>query len=296
VLPQHFIDDSPNHSNGGARWVEGNPPQLGLMDNATWMSSVAFDGARAFDGVVPDIEAHAARLVRSAKVIGLGPKLDAEQIAARMREGVARFPTGTHLYIRPLFYAAEGFVVPKPESTTFCLSVFESPLPEPKGFTSTLARVRRPDPMSAPTLAKAACLYPESAQAMRDARDAGYGNAVMLDHHGNVAEFATANLFIARRGVVITPIPNGAFLNGVTRQRVIALLKGSGVPVIERTVRWREVETADEVFSSGNYAKVTPLINLNGRVLEPGPLYRKARALYLDWARTLPKIEGTRRN
>ncbi|MGE5537672.1 MAG: branched-chain amino acid aminotransferase [Gemmatimonas sp.] len=291
MLPQHFIDDS-----NGPRWVEGNPPQLGLMDNATWMSSVAFDGARAFDGVAPDLDAHAARLIRSARVIGLAPKLSADDIVARMRDGIARFPTGTHLYIRPLFYAAEGFVVPKPESTTFCLTLFESPLPDPKGFTSTLARVRRPHPDSAPTLAKAACLYPESAQAMREARDAGFGNAVMLDHLGNVAEFATANIFIVKRGTVITPIPNGSFLNGVTRQRVIALLRGAGVKVVERTVRWREVEGADEVFSSGNYAKVTPLVKLNERTLEPGPVYRKARELYLAWARTLPRIEGTRRN
>jgi branched-chain amino acid aminotransferase len=296
VLPQHFIDDGFDNSRVGPRWVEGNPPQLGLMDNATWMSSVAFDGARAFDGVMPDADAHAARLVRSAKVIGLGPKLAAEEIAARMREGVARFPTGAHLYVRPLFYAAEGFVVPKPESTCFCLSVFESPLPEPKGFTSTLARVRRPSPDAAPTLAKAACLYPESAQAMREAKVAGFGNAVMLDHMGNVAEFATANIFIAKRGTVITPIPNGSFLNGVTRQRVIALLRDAGVKVVERTVRWREIEGADEVFSSGNYAKVTPLVKLNQRAFEPGPLYRKARELYFAWARTLPTIEGTRRN
>jgi len=267
VQPQHFISDTE-----GERWAEGNPPLLAPMDNATWMSSVAFDGARAFDGVAPDLDAHAARLVRSATIIGLAPALTAEAIAARMREGIARFPTGSHLYVRPLFYAAEGFVVPKPESTRFVLTLFESPMPEPKGFTSTLARVRRPNPDSAPTLAKASCLYPESAVALREARTAGFGQAVMLDHMGNVAEFA------------------------VTRQRVIALLREAGVTVIERTVRWHDVETADEVFSSGNYAKVTPLIKLDQRDLKPGPFYERARKLYFEWAMTLPRIEGTRRN
>lgn len=292
MLPQHFIADGA----GTGRWVEGNPPLLAPMDNATWMSSVAFDGARAFDGVAPDLDVHAARLVRSATVIGLKPMIDAAEIAARMRDGIARFPTGAHLYIRPLFYAAEGFVVPKPESTRFVLTLFESPLPEPKGFTATLARVRRPNPDSAPTLAKAACLYPESGVALREARAAGFGQAVMLDHMGNVAEFASANIFIARSGRVITPIPNGSFLNGVTRQRVIALLRDAGVPVIERTVRWHEVEAADEIFSSGNYAKVTPLIKLDGREMKPGPFYERARSLYFAWAKTLPQIEGTLRN
>lgn len=292
MLPQHFIADGAE----SGQWVEGNPPVLGPMDNATWMSSVAFDGARAFDGVAPDLDSHAARLLASAKVLGLAPKVTAEAIVARMEEGIARFPTGTHLYIRPLFYAAEGFVVPKPESTRFVLTLFESPLPEPKGFTATLARVRRPNPDSAPTLAKAACLYPESGIALREARAAGFGQAVMLDHLGNVAEFASANIFLAAKGTVITPMPNGSFLNGITRQRVIALLRGAGVPVIERTVRWPEVESADEVFSTGNYAKVTPLVKLDGRELVPGPLYRRARTLYFDWARTLPRIEGTLRN
>lgn len=291
MQPQHFISDPE-----GERWTEGNPPLLAPMDNATWMASVAFDGARAFDGVAPDLDAHAARLVRSAAVLGLKPTLTADGIVARMREGIARFPTGAHLYVRPLFYAAEGFVVPKPESTRFVLTLFESPMPEPKGFTSTLARVRRPDPQSAPTQAKAACLYPESAVALREARQAGFSNAVMLDHMGNVAEFASANIFIAKNGAVITPVPNGSFLNGVTRQRVIALLRDAGVPVFERTVRWRDVETADEIFSSGNYAKVTPLIQLDGRAMKPGPLYERARRLYFDWARTLPRIEGAPRN
>lgn len=291
MLPQHFISDS-----AGERWLEGNPPLLAPMDNATWMSSVAFDGARAFDGVAPDLDAHAARLVNSARVIGLAPTLDGTQIAARMREGIARFPTGAHLYVRPLFYAAEGFVVPKPESTRFVLTLFEAPMPEPRGFTSTLARVRRPDPLSAPTQAKASCLYPESAVALREAREAGFSNAVMLDHMGNVAEFASANIFIARQGRVITPIPNGSFLNGVTRQRVIALLRESGVTVVERTLRWSEVESADEIFSSGNYAKVTPLIKLDGRDIKPGPLYERARKLYFEWAKTLPKIEGKAQN
>ena len=296
MQPQHFISDPSSDQPGGGRWVEGNPPLLAPMDNATWMSSVAFDGARAFDGVAPDLDLHAARLVRSATVIGLKPTLGGDAIAQRMREGIARFPTGAHLYVRPLFYAAEGFVVPKPDSTRFVLTLFESPMPEPRGFTATLARVRRPNPDSAPTQAKASCLYPESAVALREAREAGFSNAVMLDHMGNVAEFASANIFIAKGGTVVTPVPNGSFLNGVTRQRVIALLRESGVKVFERTVRWHEVESADEIFSSGNYAKVTPLIRLGGREVKPGPLYARARALYFDWARTLPKIEGTLRN
>lgn len=272
----HFID---------GRWIAGNPPLLGPMSNAFWMASVAFDGARAFAGVAPDLDRHAARLVNSARVLGLDPMLSASEIAAIAWDGIAKFPANAELYIRPLFYAEEGFVVPKPESTRFVLTLFDSPLPEPRGFTACLSDTRRPTPESAPTMAKAACLYPQNAEAIRRARDKGFSNAVVLDALGHVAEFATANLFIAKDGQVHTPAPNGCFLNGITRQRVMGLLRDKGVEVIERTLTYREVQEADEVFSTGNYAKVTPLIRIDDRELQPGPYYRQARELYFRWAK-----------
>ena len=272
----HFID---------GRWVAGNPPILGPMANACWMASVAFDGARAFAGVAPDLERHCARLVNSARVLGLDPMLTGDEIAAIAWDGIAKFPADAELYIRPLFYAEEGFVIPRPQSTRFVLTLFDSPLPEPRGFTACLSDTRRPTPESAPTMAKAACLYPQNAEAIRRARDKGFSNAVVLDALGSVAEFATANLFLAKDGEVHTPVPNNCFLNGITRQRVIGLLRHHDVPVIERTLTYREVREADEVFSTGNFAKVTPLIKIDERELQPGPMYRLARELYFQWAK-----------
>ena len=177
-------------------------------------------------------------------------------------------------------FAEDGFVIPKPESTKFVLTLFEAPMPEPKGFSATLSDTRRPTPESAPTLAKASALYPQNAEAMRRARAKGFSNAVVLDAAGNVAEFATANLFIAKDGQVHTPAPNGCFLDGITRQRVIGLLRDAGVEVIERALLYKDLLAADEIFSTGNYAKVTPLIKLEERELPAGPFYQQARALY----------------
>jgi branched-chain amino acid aminotransferase len=133
-----------------------------------------------------------------------------------------------------------------------------------------------------PTDAKAGCLYPNNARAILEAGQRGFANCVMLDLLGNVAELASANLFIAKDGVVYTPAPNGTFLNGVTRQRVIALLRDASVSVIECALRYSDILAADEIFSSGNYSKVMPISRIDDRVLQPGPLYRKARELY--WA------------
>ena len=153
---------------------------------------------------------------------------------------------------------------------------------KPEGFAITLSPFRKPSLECMPTDAKAGCLYPNNARALLEARERGFANCVMLDMLGNVAELATANLFIGKDGVVFTPAPNGTFLNGITRKRVIALLREAGASVVECTLRYGDFVAADEIFSSGNYSKVMPITRIDDRALQPGPLYRKARELY--WA------------
>ena len=265
-------------------WVTGNPAIIGPMTHAFWQSSVVFDGARAFQGVAPDLDRHCARVLRSAQAMGLSPMLTAGEIEELCWDGIRRFPTEAELYIRPMFYAEEGFVAPDPESTRFVLSVYEAPLPSVSGFTACISTRRRPAPAMAPTEAKASCLYPNSGLALKEARERGFDNAVVLDPIGNVAEFATSNLFIAKDGVVRTPAPNGTFLNGITRQRVIGLLRDDGVAVDEGMLTTSDLLEADEVFSTGNYAKVVPVTRLEDRSLQPGPIAGRARALYWEFA------------
>ncbi len=272
----HYVD---------GEWLEGNPRIMGPMTNGAWMASVVFDGARSFAGAAPDLDRHARRTIVSARIMGLDPKLDAAEIEELAWQGIAKFPADAELYIRPMFFAEDGFVVPRPDSTRFVLSVFESPLPAPDGFSASLSPYRRPAPESAPTKAKTSCLYPQSARAMVEVRNRGFNVAVMEDLDGNVAEFSTANLFMVKDGAVLTPVPNDTFLNGVTRQRVIALLAGAGIDVGERSITYGDLTDADEIFATGNYAKVTPLIRLDGREFQPGPVYSKARALYFEFAK-----------
>ncbi|MBT5109198.1 MAG: branched-chain amino acid aminotransferase [Rhodospirillaceae bacterium] len=266
------------------KWIEGNPPLFGSQDHATWLASVVFDGARTFDGVAPDLDLHCARTVQSARALGLNPTLSGEEILELAREGIAKFPSGSELYIRPMFWAESGWVDPDPETTRFSILVYLLPMPDPVGFSACLSDRRRPAPDMAPTDAKAACLYPNSARALREAAARGFKNAVMRDPVGNVAEFATANLFLAKDGVVHTPTPNGTFLNGITRQRIISLYREKGVTVAERTVTVDDVYEADELFCTGNQPKVLPVIRYEDRDLQPGPLYKLARELYWEYA------------
>jgi branched-chain amino acid aminotransferase len=183
-----------------------------------------------------------------------------------------------------MYWAADGFVDVDPDSTEFSASVYDSPLPTLSRLSVALSPFRRPGFETAPTDAKAACHYPNSARAMREARARGFDNALMLDQMGHVAELAIANIFIAKDGELHTPVPNGSFLNGITRQRLISLLRGEGIVVNERSIRFEEVMAADEVFLSGNYAKVAPITRVEDREFQPGPFYTRARALYWDFA------------
>lgn len=135
-----------------------------------------------------------------------------------------------------------------------------------------------------PVNAKAACLYPNNSRAIHEARARGFDNALLVDMLGNVAELATANVFLAKDGIVATPAPNGTFLDGVTRQRVIQLLRARGVEVREATLSFKGFCEADEIFQAGNFGKVMPVTRIEQRQLQPGPFYRQAREAYWDYA------------
>jgi branched-chain amino acid aminotransferase len=268
-------------------WHEGNIPIMGVRDHAAWLCSSVFDGARTFEGVSPDLGLHCARVNASAETMHLKPLVSEETWMGLARDGSKWFDKDAALYIRPMYWAEHSgtlLVAPDPESTKWCLSLYEAPMRKPEGFSITLSPYRKPSLECMPVNAKAGCLYPNNARALLEANARGYGNCVVLDLLGNVAEVATANIFIAKDGVVFTPAPNGTFLNGITRQRVIKLLREAGVSVIETVLSYSDVQSADEIFSSGNYSKMMPVNRIDERSLQPGSLYRKTRDLYWEYA------------
>lgn len=265
-------------------WRDEAAPMISVNSQGVWLSSFIFDGARAFDGMTPDLDLHCERTLTSATRFGLLPQQTADEIEGLAVEGIAKFPKGTDLYIRPMYWAEEGWVAPDPETTTFAITVTEKPMPPQTGFSAAFAPFRRPAPDMAPTDTKAACLYPNAGRALQYVRDRGYDNAIVFAPDGAVAEFATANLFFAKDGVVKTPAATGSFLNGITRQRMIQLLRDNGETVEEVTVTREDLLQADEIFNTGNYGKVMPVSRFEDRDMQPGPLYRRARELYWDYS------------
>jgi branched-chain amino acid aminotransferase len=268
-------------------WHEGNVRIMGPRTHACWLGSMVFDGARAFEGVMPDLDQHCARVNDSAVKFLLKPVVSVETWIELTLEGAKRFHPEAELYIRPMYWAesgAPGAICHDPESTRWCLCIYESPLPKPLGAAITLSPFRRPTIECAPVDAKAGCLYPNNARAVTEAQARGFDNCLMRDALGNIAELGTANVFMAKDGVLHTPTPNGTFLNGITRQRVITLMQDASVRVMEKTLTYADFQKADEIFLSGNFSKLSPIIRIDDRRLEPGPFYRKARKLYWEFA------------
>jgi len=270
------------------RWHTGNYPILGAADHATWLGSMVFDGARAFEGVTPDLDLHCARTNASARAMGLSPPLSDGELTELALEGVAEFPPDAELYIRPMIWARDGLalmVPPDPESTTVAVCIETRPMPPgPTGISLTTTRFRRPTIECMPTDLKGACLYPNNARMIREARSRGFDNALVQDMLGNVAETATANIFLVRDGTVFTPAATGCFLAGITRARVIGLLRAEGIEVVECCLTLADFRQAQEVFSTGNAMKVMPVTRLEDRDLPYGPITRRARDLYWDFA------------
>ncbi|MDP4033056.1 MAG: branched-chain amino acid aminotransferase [Pseudorhodobacter sp.] len=270
------------------RWHDGDVAVMRAADHGIWQGSSVFDGARWFDGVAPDLDAHCARVNRSAAALMITPTMEACEIAAIAREGLKAYGAAQAVYIRPMYWALDGSdlgVSPKENSTGFALCLEEVPMPAADAMiTLTRTRFRRPVLEDNVCNAKAGCLYPNNARMLVEAKAKGFNNALVADAMGNVAETATANVFMVKDGVAFTPIGNGTFLSGITRARHIANLRADGVDVREAVLTFDDFHGADEVFLSGNFAKVTPVGEFDGTHYQHGPVTRRARQLYMDWA------------
>lgn len=269
-------------------WHAGDVPVMRAADHGAWLGSTVFDGARHVDGLAPDLAAHCARVNRSAVALMLKPTVSTDDMVAIVREGLALYPTSAAIYIRPMYWGIDGgygAIVPLDTATGFAVCLEEIPMP-PDTHTTTLTttQFRRPVLESSVVNAKAGCLYPNNARMLAEARNKGFDNALVADALGNVAETATANIFIVTDGVVQTPVPNGTFLAGITRARHIANLAADGIIVQEKTLTFDHVRDADEVFLSGNFAKVTPVSAFDDRQYQSGPVARRVRQMYWDWA------------
>ena len=269
-------------------WHKGNIPIMNAADHGSWLGSTVFDGARYFNGVAPDLLAHCERLNQSAKAMGLVPTYSEKEIYDLILEGLTNYTKQSAVYIRPMYWGiGNGYsaIVPDGANIGFCICLEEIPMASDAN-TTTLTRTSFHRPILTDNLcnAKAGCLYPNNARMLQEASTKGFNNALVADAVGNVAETATSNVFLVKDGEIFTPIPNGTFLAGITRSRHIQNLKSDGYQVNECILKFEDFSRADEVFLTGNMTKITPVSLFDDIKYEIGPVTKRARSLYFDWA------------
>ena len=272
------------------RWHDEDVMVMRAADHGSWLGSSVFDGARYFEGVAPDLLAHCRRLNNSAISMGITPLHSEQELYEMSLDGLTRFPEDAAVYIRPMYWALDGGtlgVLPKENATGFCICLEELPMaPANRPLTLTRTRFRRPVLADAVVNAKAGCLYPNNGRMLREANDKGFDNALVADALGNVAETAVSNIFMTRDNEIFTPIANGTFLAGITRARVIDLLRKDGFRVHESILTFEDFEDAEEVFTTGNMAKISPVSQFDDNHYQLGRIAKLCRELYWDWARS----------
>ena len=270
------------------RWHDGDVMIMRAADHGAWLGSGVFDGARCVQGMVPDLAAHCARVNRSAEALMITPTVTVEEMMAIVHEGLSAYPKDAAVYIRPMYWGLDGdmtAIVPSQETTGFAICLEEIPMaPDTASAKLGRTRFRRPVMEDAVVNAKAGCLYPNNARMLREVRARGFQNALVADAMGNVAESATANVFMVKDGEVFTPIANGTFLAGITRARHMANMRADGMQVHECILSFEDFEAADEVFLSGNMQKVTAVTGFEDTSYHSGPVTKRVREMYWDWA------------
>ena len=271
-------------------WHDSDVPILRAADHGTWLGTTVFDGARFVHGLAPDLNLHCERVNHSATALMINPTVSTDDMVGIIQSGLSAYPKDAAVYIRPMYWAIHGdpsAIVPSSDETGFAICLEEIPFASDDTSVSLgLTRFRRPVMEDAVVNAKAGCLYPNNARMLAEVRARGFNNALVADAVGNVAETATANIFMVRDGEVFTPIPNGTFLSGITRARHISNLAADGVTVRETVLTFDDFTEADEAFMSGNMSKVTPVTAFEDRQYQIGPITRRVREMYWDWAAT----------
>ncbi|HEY5279225.1 MAG TPA: branched-chain amino acid aminotransferase [Pseudolabrys sp.] len=256
----------------GSIWYDGKlvpwkDANVHVLTHGLHYGSCVFEGERAYGGKIFKNKEHAERLKRSANVLDFEiPYSVAEIIAAKQM--VVDKNGRNEAYVRPVAWRGSEMMGVSGQSNTIHLAIaswewpsYFDPEQRLKGIRLDLAEYRRPDPKTAPSLAKAAGLYMICTISKHRAERRGYADAMMLDWQGRVAECTGANIFFIEDGKIHTPIAD-CFLDGITRQTVIALAKKRGIEVIERRIMPDELSGFSECFITGSAAEVTAVAEI----------------------------------
>ncbi len=279
----------------GVIWLNGElvpwrEAKVHVLSHALHYASGVFEGERAYGGTVYRMREHHERLHVSAGILGFEVPYGVEAIDAAVME-VLQANGIVEGYVRPVAWRGSEMMGVSAQQTSINLAIaawewpsYFSPEARMKGIRLATSPWRRPAPETAPVHAKAAGLYMICTLSKHAAEAKGFNDALMLDWRGRVAEATGANIFLLQDGVLHTPTPD-CFLDGLTRQAVIALARDRGIEVVERAILPEELAKTQEVFITGTAAELTPVGEIDGRTFTVGEVTRELMTAYSDLVR-----------
>jgi len=270
----------PMDQRDGWIWFDGElkpwkDAKVHVLTHGLHYASCVFEGQRAYGGEVFKLREHSDRLIASGKILDFDVPYSAEQIDQACRDVLAKNNL-VDAYMRPVAWRGSEEMGVGANNNTVHLAVAAWEWPSYftkeerlKGIRLMWSKWKRPSPETIPCKSKAAGLYMICTLSKHAAMDAGYGDAMMLDYRGYVAEATGANVFFIKGKEIHTPTPD-CFLDGITRRTVIGLAKEHGYDVIERHIMPEELAQFDECFLTGTAAEVTPVSEIGEYRFTPG--------------------------
>ena len=274
----------------GKIWFDGNfvdwrDANVHVLTHAMHYASSVFEGERAYNGKIFKSVEHSERFKKSANLIDFEIPYTVEEIENAKYQALEKNGL-SDAYVRAFAWRGAGEdmgVASSRNPVKVAVAVWSWGNyygdAKFKGAKLDIAKWRRPDPATAPSQAKAAGLYMIATMSKHAAEDKGCSDAMMFDYRGYVAEATGANMFFVKDGEVHTPKPD-AFLNGITRQTVIDLLKKKGISVIERHILPDELEGFEQCWLTGTAAEVTPVGQIGDYTFEVGALTKEISESY----------------
>jgi len=272
----------------GFIWMDGEmvvwrDAKIHVLTHTLHYGSGVFEGARAYNGKMFESTRHHQRLHASAEMMGFKIPYSVADLDAAA-QNVLDANKLQSAYVRPVAWHGSEALGVSTHGNKIHVAIaawnwgayYHSP-----SLTLMWSDWVRPAPNMALVHAKANGQYIIGMMGKNKAESLGYDDAVMLDYRGYVAECTSSNIFMVKNGEIIAPIAD-CFLNGITRQTVLALAKGNGIPTQEKHIMPDEFAAADELFVTGSAAEIQPVGKLADKTFEVGPVTQKVMALYKE--------------
>lgn len=279
------------------QYVPLREARVGIMTHALHYGTGVFEGIRAYwDDAGQELylmrpHEHYERWKRNCGILRLEVPLSAEELCAITVQLLRRNGMETDVYVRPLAYkSAERIGVSTDAEDAFAIVAlpYGEYLRSDQGLHAGVSGWRRIEDNAIPARAKICGAYVNSALASDDARRAGFDEAILLTESGHVAEGSTSNIFMVRKGRLITPPATENLLEGITRNAVMELAEREmGIRVAERPIDRSELYIADELFFTGTAVGVAPIVRVDHRPVRDaavGPIAGQLRHLYFEAA------------